>query len=515
MRASIRGGLCGDAAAIWGRRREGREERRSGLEEWLTNALGMPRLAASDALLQFLGAIPAAGSADGAEMAAVQSSDDAAVAGSDASVPPHPMRIRSSAADGEERIVVIGADGKKKVKKKVKKDAPAAAAPSVEPAAEEVGEEFTAVFEVLLKSVLRTGAALDSPKAGILKKGESVVCYARVDLPTATRIRIGKPGERGWVSLFASDGRQILRPSDPTAEEEVADVLGAQLEAEVAAQQRTAKLQAKEESSFFSVKDEDEDDDDEDDDEAETAPQPAAASPGSAAGDLFSGGGEEEEAEEEDGEDMFSGEARGQAEADLFDGGAEESGGGQTAGGAGLFDDLETNEDDLFGGGSAPAAKEEAGSEDDEPGFGMDDSLIDTDDVQRVYGATSDGSPTAAAPKPQATASSSSIFTEEDDDDGGDDLFASGSGGRAPSPEAIEAKKVLFDKSPTQGAAASAGLWAEDDDGDDDDGDGLFVAAMASKVAAAEPTAVAAAVGDGGGLFGDDGSGSDDSELFE
>ena len=33
----------------------------------------------------------------------------------------------------------------------------------------EVGEEFTAVFEVLLKSVLRTGAALDSPKAGILK----------------------------------------------------------------------------------------------------------------------------------------------------------------------------------------------------------------------------------------------------------------------------------------------------------------------------------------------------------
>ena len=115
------------------------EERRSGLEEWLTNALGMPRLAASDALLQFLGAIPAAGSADGAEMAAVQSSDDAAGAAADASVPPHPMRIRSSAADGEERIVVIGADGKKKVKKKVKKDAPAAAAaPSAEPAAEEV-----------------------------------------------------------------------------------------------------------------------------------------------------------------------------------------------------------------------------------------------------------------------------------------------------------------------------------------------------------------------------------------
>ena len=35
-----------------------------------------------------------------------------------------------------------------------------------------------------------------------------------------------------------------------------------------------------------------------------------------------------EEAEEEDGEGMFSGEARGRAEADLFDGGAEEGGGG-------------------------------------------------------------------------------------------------------------------------------------------------------------------------------------------
>ena len=69
--------------------------------------------------------------------------------------------------------------------------------------------------KVLIKTVIRSGHAMDSGKLGEIPKGQIISVCEEAQLPSGvTRFRyVGSPSPSlpaGWVSEKAGDGRQIL-----------------------------------------------------------------------------------------------------------------------------------------------------------------------------------------------------------------------------------------------------------------------------------------------------------------
>ena len=67
-------------------------------------------------------------------------------------------------------------------------------------------EEVIAAFTAVVKSVVRSGAELDSEKVGVVNPGDEVLALAERRVGSTTRVRFS----RGWVSVSSSDGATIL-----------------------------------------------------------------------------------------------------------------------------------------------------------------------------------------------------------------------------------------------------------------------------------------------------------------
>ena len=67
-------------------------------------------------------------------------------------------------------------------------------------------EEVIAAFTAVVKSVVRSGAELDSEKVGVVNPGDEVLALAERRVGSTMRVRFS----RGWVSVSSSDGATIL-----------------------------------------------------------------------------------------------------------------------------------------------------------------------------------------------------------------------------------------------------------------------------------------------------------------